>query len=202
MASFERGSRTRAAIIASASDRIRDGRRSSSLSRPSLRAVPSTAAACPWGRERRISKASPKDFRATPPLSRMRSPSTISSGNFDRLARVRFLTLPPSRKDSRRSTAGGDFRLGTRSIYMTMIVTTIMCYVNGIVLLLHGYIYPIQELVSSPVSTTGYGQESARFGPELRARRSGPATFPAYWTRWSLRSSTALRTGSGSASRM
>ncbi len=31
MASFERGSRTRAAIIAAASDRIRDGRRSSSL---------------------------------------------------------------------------------------------------------------------------------------------------------------------------
>ena len=90
-----------------------------------------------------------------------------------RQARVRFLTLPPSRKDSRRSTAGGEFRLGTRSIYMTMIVTTIMCYVNGIALLLHGYIYPIRELVSSPVPTTGYGQES-RFGPELERGTTNP----------------------------
>ena len=40
----------------------------------------------------------------------MRNPSTSSLGHLDRLARVRFLTLPSSRK----RTAGGKFRLGMR----------------------------------------------------------------------------------------
>ncbi len=49
MASFERGSRTRAAIIAAAKERIREGRRSSSLSRPSFRAVPADGGDMPVG---------------------------------------------------------------------------------------------------------------------------------------------------------
>ncbi len=139
VASFERGSRTRAAIIAAAEERIREGRRSSSLSRPGFRAVPATAATCPWGRERRISKASSIDFRATPPLSRMRSPRTISSGHFERLARVRLQTLPSLRKDSRSRTAGGEFRLGTRSMYMGIMVTDMLNHVKMDTESLHGY---------------------------------------------------------------
>lgn len=44
---------------------------------------------------------------AMPPLSGMRS-----SGHLGRLARVRSLSFPPSRKDSRNRTAGGKFRSG------------------------------------------------------------------------------------------
>ena len=40
-------------------------------------------------------------------------------GEFGEVGEVRFFTLRPSRKDSRRRTAGGEFRLGTRSTYMT-----------------------------------------------------------------------------------
>ena len=36
----------------------------------------------------------------------------------ERLGRVRLRTMLPSRKDSRSKMAGGDLRLGTRSIYM------------------------------------------------------------------------------------
>jgi len=54
----------------------------------------------------------------TSPFSALRTASTVSSSNEDRLPTVRFLVLPFSRHDSRRSTAGGEFRLGTRSIYM------------------------------------------------------------------------------------
>ena len=55
---------------------------------------------------------------AAPPLSSTRKPSMSVGGHLERLARVRLLTLPASRKDSRRSTAGGELRLGTLSMYM------------------------------------------------------------------------------------
>ncbi len=38
----------------------------------------------------------------------------------ERLARVRFLTVPASRQDSRSRMAGGDERLGMDSIYMAI----------------------------------------------------------------------------------
>ena len=87
-----------------------------SRSRPIARIVASTAAAWPWGSERRM--RIPSSATATPPLSRVRNPSTRVLGQFDRLARVRFLTRPLSRKLSRRRIAGGEPRLGTDSIYM------------------------------------------------------------------------------------
>jgi hypothetical protein len=58
---------------------------------------------------------------AVPPLSSVRSPSTSSAGQSDRLAMVRFLILAPSRKLSRSRMAGGEFRFGTDSIYMATI---------------------------------------------------------------------------------
>ena len=44
--------------------------------------------------------------------------SILAFGHFERLARVRFLTFPPTRHPSRRRMAGGEFRLGTVSMYM------------------------------------------------------------------------------------
>jgi hypothetical protein len=52
------------------------------------------------------------------PFSRVRKPSTRAMGQSERLARVRFLTRPLSRKLSRNRIAGGELRLGTDSIYM------------------------------------------------------------------------------------
>src|ERR1700738_4168313 len=60
----------------------------------------------------------PSAATATPPFKRLRKPSTSAVGHAERLARVRFLTRPPSRKLSRNRMAGGEPRLGTDSIYM------------------------------------------------------------------------------------
>jgi hypothetical protein len=56
--------------------------------------------------------------RWTAPLERERCASILWSGQSLRLARVRFLTLPASRYGLRNKTAGGELRLGTRSMYM------------------------------------------------------------------------------------
>jgi hypothetical protein len=66
-------------------------------SAPQARAAPSTAATCPCGRLRSITKASSTDDTATPPRSRTFKPSITSAGSDDRFASVRFLTLLPSR---------------------------------------------------------------------------------------------------------
>lgn len=60
------------------------------------RAMAHTAAPSPWGRERRISKASDRGTISVP-RRRARSASTLASGQADRLARVRFFTFPPFR---------------------------------------------------------------------------------------------------------
>src|SRR5436305_13258771 len=57
---------------------------------------------------------------AAPPFSSVRKPSTRGVGQSDRLAKVRFLTRPLSRKLSRNRMAGGELRLGTASIYMAL----------------------------------------------------------------------------------
>ena len=50
--------------------------------------------------------------------------ASIRSGAQEvRLARVRVRTLSPSRKDSRKRMAGGEFRLGTAVIYMSVYIT-------------------------------------------------------------------------------
>ena len=96
-ASLEPGAITCATSIAHTRSRRRDGSGSISRSMPSARAVPSTAATCPCGRLRVISNASPKSSFGGNPLSVRASASTLCSGQCDRLARVRFFTLPPSR---------------------------------------------------------------------------------------------------------
>ena len=117
VASLEAGETSRLAIKAI----VKGARRLSvglprSRSRPMARIVPSTAAAWPCGSARRM--AIPSSATATPPFSRVRNPSTRVVGQSDRLARVRFLTRPFSRKLSRNRMAGGELRLGTDSIYM------------------------------------------------------------------------------------
>ncbi len=119
--SLEPGAMTRATIIATARSLSRTSPASSlppasNRSSPKSRSVPSTAETWPCGKERRISKASPASAKATPPLRSVRKPCTTGIGSLERLARVRFLTLPPSRQLSRNSTAGGDVRLGTISM--------------------------------------------------------------------------------------
>ena len=68
-----------------------------------------------------MSKASSRPTRGSF-LSTRRRASTLAFGHLERLAKVRFLTLPPSRQPSRRRMAGGELRLGTISIYMGMII--------------------------------------------------------------------------------
>ena len=98
MASLESGAITCATAIAVTRSRCRDGAGSISSSRPSARAVPSTAATCPCGRLRAISNVpSAAAAGAGWPFSTRARASTLASGQDDRLARVRFLTLPASR---------------------------------------------------------------------------------------------------------
>ena len=97
MASLEPGAITCATSMAVTRSRRREGTGSISSSSPSRSAVPSTAATCPCGRLRVISNASASSTAAAGPLSARASASTLCSGQRDRLARVRFFTLPPSR---------------------------------------------------------------------------------------------------------
>src|SRR4029450_9012135 len=108
-------------------------------SRPRRLSVPRTAATCPWGRERTMSKASWSCATAIAPCNRVWRPWTGSDGHLERLARVRLRTLPPSRKDSRSKIAGGELRLGTRSIYMNTKYTNILCILQELIYKLHGY---------------------------------------------------------------
>ena len=109
--------------MATTISRWRDGFRSMVWSRPERLIIATIAATWPCIRTLVISSL----FRGsaiaiaagtTSPFSALRTASTVSSANEDRLATVRFMVLPFSRHDSRRSTAGGEFRLGTRSMYM------------------------------------------------------------------------------------
>ena len=98
MASLESGAITCAAAIAVTRSRCRDGTGSMSSSRPSWRAAPRTAATWPCGRLRVISNAPSRPAAGGGwPFSTRVSASTLASGQADRLARVRFLTLPASR---------------------------------------------------------------------------------------------------------
>jgi hypothetical protein len=82
------------------------------------RKVPSTAATWPCGNARWTVNAAWSPATTVPPLSRALKPATSAGGQALRLHSVRLRTLPPSRYDSRSRIAGGEFRLGTASIYM------------------------------------------------------------------------------------
>ena len=154
VASFEPGSRMRAATIASTRSRCGDCAGSMSRSRRSVRSVPSTAATWPWGRERTMSKASSRPTSGSS-LSSRRRESIFPLGHLERLARVRFLTLPFSRQPSRRRMAGGEFRMGTVSMYMATMCsrfTHVNPYEQS---LLHGNILLPLKRQSSPAGASG-----------------------------------------------
>ena len=108
---------TRSTTSAQAMSREREERESRSVSSPSWRRDPRVAAMWPWDSERTMAKESVKSEMAVPPLRRARRPSIRCGGHLVRLRIVRLQTLPSLRKDSRRRIAGGEERLGTRSIY-------------------------------------------------------------------------------------
>jgi hypothetical protein len=58
------------------------------------------------------------DGSTVPPFNSACIPATSAGGQLLRLRIVRFLTLPPARKDSGNRMAGGELRFGTASIYM------------------------------------------------------------------------------------
>ena len=95
-----------ATIIATTRLRSSDGAGAMSVSSLSLRSVPSTAATCPWGRERSISKLSWNRSTAVPPRNRMRSPSTMFLGTSLRLAIVRLRTFLPRGRTRARGRQG------------------------------------------------------------------------------------------------
>ena len=97
VASLESGAITAAISMAITRSRRRDGVGSISSASPSRCAVASTAATCPCGRLRVISNASANSSFGGSPLSARANVSTLCSGQCDRLASVRFFTLPPSR---------------------------------------------------------------------------------------------------------
>ena len=96
-ASLAPGAMIRLAIMASTRSRSRDGVRLSSRGRSSLRTLPSTAAPWPCGKARWTSTTSPGRAIAVPPCRSTRRPSITGAGSWPRLARVRFLTVRPSR---------------------------------------------------------------------------------------------------------
>ena len=65
------------------------------------------------------------DWSNSPP-SRRRKASMRAAGQCDRLAIVRFLTLPFPRKDWRNSMAGGELRLGTVAKYTTSVYSQLV----------------------------------------------------------------------------
>src|ERR1700730_16582149 len=72
---------------------------------------------------------------------------------WERLARVRFFTLPFSRKDSRRRMAGGELRLGMVEMYIpTIYHINLPC--QGETSILHDYIHrPKRSLTTEPIAT-------------------------------------------------
>lgn len=111
VASLERGSTTRATIMAttrSRSGELRDAMRCSS---PILRNVPSTAATWPWGRLRTISNLVSPALGKVSPLRTRPKASILGAGQSERLARVRYAgTLAEgfAQEDGRGRMAVGD----------------------------------------------------------------------------------------------
>src|SRR5208337_4660276 len=108
----------RATIMARISLARRSGPLGNTLSSPSRRTAPSTAATWPCASARAISKRSAPSGTSVSPASTRRRLSIFSSGQSEILASVRDLTLPPSRSLSRSRMAGGESRLGMRVMYM------------------------------------------------------------------------------------
>ena len=112
VASLEAGASTRAMSPARANSRVRPAVRYNIRGNPNCLHSPSTAATCPWGRERCTTNASCAEVSTTPPLSTRRMPSRSSGGRWVRLAMVCLRMRLPSRQAFRNRMAGGLLRFG------------------------------------------------------------------------------------------
>ena len=141
VASFEPGASSRCTIIATTRARTGVGLGASSRSSASRCTLPSTAATWPCGQLRTISSPAPSRRAAggsARPRRTCRKASIRSLDQSLRFARVRFLTLPPSRKLSRSKMAGGDERFGTTATYMPTHIPHLALHVKHI----HAYAPP------------------------------------------------------------
>src|SRR5206468_12178680 len=82
-----------------------------------------------------------------------REAKICSSGSEERLASVRFLTLAPSRNDSRSRYADREPRLGTASTCMATLYTSIPAF-QARNTHLHGYIPQLSEIPNPVTSRT------------------------------------------------
>ena len=127
--------------MATTSVRSGDGRAASTVSSPRVRRVPNTAATWPWGQLRSMASCA-RAFTSVSPRKMRRTASIAAGGRCDRLASVRLRVVVPSRCDSRNKIAGGEVRLGSVSIYMAAIYSTLHSYTSAILPYLHGRIPP------------------------------------------------------------
>lgn len=97
MASFEAGLTTRATTIAISSARSGSGADSNQAAAPQARAASSTAATWPRGSVHSMLSSACALGTATPPRNSTRKCSISCASQCERLASVRFLTLPASR---------------------------------------------------------------------------------------------------------
>ena len=117
MASLEHGSISRCATSARTTSRSLHGFDETSSAMPSLSIAWRMAFTCPQGTVDFTLNSFVASQRLTP-LSDWRRAAMASSGSFERLATVRFTTLPPTRLASRSRYAGRELRFGTVSMYM------------------------------------------------------------------------------------
>src|ERR1035437_1185472 len=116
-----------------------------------------------------------KATASSSPRRRRRKASMRRRGQEVMLAMVRFLTLPFSRKDSRRRTAGGEVRLGISATYM--------CSEYRKSLVKSIYITHITCLHFHPQSTplrlrlTIYSKKTCEDPPKIRGPRRCPEWF-------------------------
>src|SRR5215469_10931383 len=111
VASLEQGSSRRCTIMASTKSRSRQGREESKVSRPSWRTASRRASTWPWGKVFWVASRAWGETRVSS-RSRRRKVSIFSGGQEERLAKVRWRVLLPSRQPSRRRIAGGGVAVG------------------------------------------------------------------------------------------
>ena len=114
----------RAPIIAITNVRSGGRRAPSTVSSPSFRTIPNTAATWPCGQLRSISSCA-SALTSVSPRRMPRIAAICAAESADRLAKVRLRILPSSRHASRSYTAGGEVRFGTMSMNMG---TLHVCY--------------------------------------------------------------------------
>ena len=123
MASLESGAITCATAIAVTRSRCRDGAGSISSSSLSARTVPSTAATCPCGRLRAISKVPSAASGASWPFQHPRQGVDLRLGPGRQVGQGAVLHFARLAVAFRSSTVGGEPRFGTLATYMTTMLS-------------------------------------------------------------------------------